>query len=60
MTTLVLLIGLTGVALGVILHALARYQKAKKEANRIAEEFVNSLVSSFKENEEITNDEERR
>jgi uncharacterized protein YejL (UPF0352 family) len=60
MTTLVLLIGLTGVALGVILHALARYQKAKKEANRIAEEFVNSLVSSFKEDEEITNDEERR
>lgn len=60
MTTLVLLIGLTGVALGVILHALARYQKAKKEANRIAEEFVNSLVSSFKEIEEITNDEERR
>ena len=60
MTTLVLLIGLTGVALGVLLHALARYQKAKKEANKIAEEFIGSIVSSFKGDEEITNDEERR
>lgn len=60
MTALILSIGLTGVALGVLLHALARYQKAKKEANKIAEEFVTSLVSSFKGNEEIASDEESR
>ena len=56
MTALILSIGLTGVALGVILHALARCRKRKEEANKLAEEFIGSLVSSFKESD----NEERR
>ena len=56
MTALILSIGLTGVALGVLLHALGRYQKAKKEANKIAEEFIGSIASSFKDNRMFSGD----
>ena len=56
MTALILSIGLTGVALGVLLHALAKYRKRKEEANKLAEEFIGSLVSSFKDDRMFSDD----